>query len=74
MQNEKELKVGEQAHLFALRVYQIMAWFPKEALYGLTSQWRRPATSAAANIAGGCGKRYALYQRGKRCRNINFNQ
>jgi four helix bundle protein len=31
--------------------------FPKEEVYGLTSQIRRCAASVAANIAEGCGKR-----------------
>lgn len=39
-----------------LRIYEITAAFPKEELYGLTSQIRRSCAAIAANIAEGCGK------------------
>lgn len=39
-----------------VQVYQITARFPRDELYALTSQMRRAATSAAANIAEGFGR------------------
>lgn len=39
-----------------LKVYEITATFPKEELYGLTSQIRRSCAAIPANIAEGCGK------------------
>lgn len=46
-----ELVVWQKAHLFVLTVYKLTREFPKEEVYGLTSQFRRAAISIAANIA-----------------------
>jgi four helix bundle protein len=53
----KELRVWAKAHEVTLNVYQITRDFPREELYGLTSQIRRSAASIGANIAEGCGRR-----------------
>jgi len=37
-------------------VYTVTAKFPKEELYGITSQLRRCAVSVVSNIAEGCGR------------------
>ena len=57
MQNYKELKVWEKAHMFTLHVYRFSDSFPKTETYGLTNQLRRASSSIAANIAEGCGKK-----------------
>jgi four helix bundle protein len=56
MQNYKDLKVWEKAHQFTLGVYRVSKSFPREEIYGLTSQLRRAASSIPANISEGCGK------------------
>jgi hypothetical protein len=51
-----ELKVWQKAHELTLAVYQVTATFPREELYGLTSQLRRCSSSIPANLAEGCGR------------------
>jgi len=57
MKNFRDLKVWEKAHLLTLDSYRVTNAFPRQELFGLTSQIRRAAASIAANIAEGCGKR-----------------
>lgn len=56
MRDFRKLKVWCQAHQLALAVYGATRSFPKDELYGLTSQSRRAAASVPANIAEGCGR------------------
>ena len=56
MKDFRELKVWEKAHQLTLAVYHATAAFPKEELYGLTSQMRRSSASIPTNIAEGCGR------------------
>ncbi|MFH1664554.1 MAG: four helix bundle protein [Candidatus Omnitrophota bacterium] len=49
----RKLKVWEKAHNFAVQVYKISRDFPREELYGLTSQIRRAAFSVPTNIVEG---------------------
>lgn len=51
-----DLIVWQKAHGFVLHVYELTRTFPKEELYGLTSQFRRAAVSIPANIAEGFRK------------------
>ena len=46
----------QKAHELTLAVYQLTARFPREELYGLTTQIRRSSSSMAANLAEGCGR------------------
>jgi four helix bundle protein len=51
-----ELLVWQRAHQFVIDVYAFTLKFPREEIYGLTSQFRRAAISIAANISEGYAK------------------
>jgi four helix bundle protein len=57
MKDFRDLQVWQKAHRLTLAAYSSTSTFPREEMYGLTSQIRRCAASIAANIAEGCGKR-----------------
>ncbi|MCX6132432.1 MAG: four helix bundle protein [Ignavibacteriales bacterium] len=57
MKDFRELRVWQKAHSLTLHVYNVTKKFPKEEMYGLTSQIRRASSSIAANIAEGCGRK-----------------
>ena len=57
MEDVKDLRVWEKAYELTLSVYKATRGFPKEEMYGLTSQLRRASSSVGANIAEGCGRR-----------------
>ena len=56
MKDFRQLKVWEKAHALTLLTYNLSKVFPKEELYGLTSQLRRAVSSIPTNIAEGCGR------------------
>ena len=53
MQDFRNLKVWEKAHSLTLHVCQASKSFPREEMYGLTSQIRRASVSIGSNIAEG---------------------
>jgi four helix bundle protein len=57
MEDFKDLKVWGKAHDLTLAIYQTTRTFPRDEIYGLTSQIRRASASIGANIAEGCGRR-----------------
>ena len=57
MRDFHNYKVWEKGHQFAVNIYKRTKLFPKEELFGITSQIRRAATSIPFNIAEGCGRR-----------------
>ena len=57
MRPYEKLIAWHQCHRLALLTYKMTDGFPKSELYGLTSQMRRAAVSAAANISEGSAKR-----------------
>ena len=52
----RELKVWQKAIELAVLVYRLTQTFPREEIYGLTSQMRRSAISVPSNIAEGQGR------------------
>ena len=58
MANYKQLDAWKLSMELVKTVYILTKKFPKEELYGLTSQLRRSAVSIPANIAEGLGRQY----------------
>ena len=56
MKDFHELKIWQRSHRLTLAVYRATQPFPKDEIYGLTSQMRRASASIPANIAEGCGR------------------
>ncbi len=54
--NHRELRVWQFAMDFVERVYALTSTFPKEEIYGMTSQMRRAAVSIPSNIAEGAAR------------------
>lgn len=54
--NHKDLKVWQQAMEVAKLTYELTRSFPREELFGLTSQMQRSAVSIPSNIAEGNGR------------------
>jgi four helix bundle protein len=70
-QDTNKLIVWQKSHELVLKVYGITKNFPKDEMYGLTSQIRRAAVSIPSNIVEGKGrgsnkeyKRFLLIARG----------
>ncbi len=57
LKNYKSLKVWQKSYALCIRIYQATRKFPKEEIYGLTSQVRRSAVSIPSNIAEGYGRK-----------------
>jgi four helix bundle protein len=55
--NFQDLIVWQKAHAFVLAIYKLSEEFPKNEVFGLTSQVRRAVVSIPANIAEGFKKR-----------------
>ena len=56
--NYYDLDVWKKTRALVKSIYLISQEFPKEELYGLTSQIRRCAVSIPSNIAEGCGRQH----------------
>jgi four helix bundle protein len=56
LQNYQNLEVWQKSHLLTVEVYKLTKDFPKDELYGLTSQIRRACVLIPSNIAEGCSR------------------
>ncbi len=54
----KDMEVWKCSMKLVTDVYQLVSVFPKDEIYGLTSQIKRAAVSIPSNIAEGC-RRYS---------------
>ncbi len=57
LRNYKDLKVWQKSYQLCLEIYRITQGFPREEIYGLTSQIRRAAVSILSTIAEGYGRK-----------------
>jgi len=53
VKNFYNLEAWKKGHLLALEIYKVTNNFPREEIYGITSQLRRASSSVTANIAEG---------------------
>jgi len=58
IQSYRDLVVWQKGMDLAAECYRLTKGFPREELYGMTSQIRRAATSVPANIAEGHGREH----------------
>jgi four helix bundle protein len=56
----EDLEVWQKSKTLTLQIYQIANHFPKDEVYGITSQIKRAALSVPANIAEGFGRYHFL--------------
>ena len=61
MRDHTKLRAFELADEVAILIYRVTRGFPREEIYGLTSQMRRAAISVASNIVEGCARELTAF-------------
>jgi four helix bundle protein len=56
VRNFEDLEVWQLAHALTVELYRLTKSFPRDEVFGLTSQIRRACGSIGANLAEGCGR------------------
>jgi four helix bundle protein len=56
MREHIKLRAFVLADEIAIMIYKVTRFFPKEEMYGLTSQLRRASVSVPSNIVEGCAR------------------
>jgi len=56
MKDFRTLQVWQKSHSLTIELYKESLFFPKEEMYGITSQLRRAISSVPTNLAEGCGR------------------
>ena len=70
MYSFENILAWQKAHTFVLLVYRVTGHFPKDEIFGLTSQFRHAAVSIEANIAEG----YKKLSKADKLRFFNISQ
>lgn len=58
LEGVRKIRAWELAHQLVIETYRVTRSFPRDELFGLTSQMRRAAVSVAANIVEGSQRQY----------------
>jgi len=69
MREHTKLRAFQLADEVVLLIYKVTRNFPKEEIYGLTSQMRRAGVSIASNIVEGCTRQTQL----EYCRSLDIS-
>ena len=56
MKDYRKIQAWQRSHALAVESHRLTKLFPREKIFGLTSQMRRAATSIPANIVEGGGR------------------